>query len=67
MLIFKGMMCYAEHHIYGVTLETARTYLHKGDTVAVVRVHIRVNLEDETCELCLLRLYDTGLGLTVTW
>ena len=45
-----------------VTLKHTRTYLHKGDTVAVVGVHIGVNLEDEARELSLRRLYYAGLG-----
>ena len=50
-----------------VTLKLARTYLHEGDTVAVVRVHVGVNLEDEARQLILRRLNKACGGRCCAW
>ena len=57
----------AHMQVVFVTLKHTRTYLHKGDTVAVVGVHIGVNLEDETRKFCLARLNHTILGSGTAW
>ena len=45
-----------------VALERARTDLQECDAVAVVGVHVGVDLEDEACHFRLGRLYDPGFG-----
>ena len=50
-----------------ISLEGTGAYLHKGDTVAVVRVHIGVNLEDKACKLLLIWLYEAGLRCCRAW
>src|SRR3546814_13554935 len=42
--------------------ELARTKPHEGDPVALLRVHIDLDLEDEAGDLGVLRLYRRGLG-----
>ena len=36
--------------IVGISFEATRAYLDEGYTAAVVRIHIRMDLEDEACE-----------------
>ena len=42
----------------------AGTDAHKRDAVAVIRVHICLNLKDESAEVFLLRVDDSGLSLS---
>lgn len=49
--------------VVGVTPENAGTHFHEGDAVAVVGVHVGVNLEDETGEFLLVRLYEALVRL----
>ena len=48
--------------IVPVALEGARTDLQEGDAVAVVGVHVGVDLEDEAAHLRLVGLYGAALG-----
>ena len=43
-----------------VTFERAGADLQEGDAVAVVRIHVGVDLEDEACHFLLGRLHDPG-------
>ena len=45
-----------------VTFERAGADLQEGDAVAVVRIHVGVDLEDEACHFLLGRLHDPGFG-----
>ena len=49
--------------VVGVTPENAGTHFHEGDAVAVVGVHVGVNLEDETGEFLLVRLHEALVRL----
>lgn len=43
------------------------TNLHKSDTTAMVRVHIRMDLENEAGEIILIRVYHTLYRMDRTW
>ena len=43
--------------VVGVSLETSGTYLYKGDTTAVIRVHVGMNLKYKSRESILFRIY----------
>ncbi len=49
--------------VVGVTPEHAGTHFHESDTVAVVGVHVGVDLEDKTGEFFLVRLHETFVRL----
>ena len=49
--------------VVGVTSENAGTHFHEGDTVAVVGVHVGVDLEDKTGEFLLVRLHEALVRL----
>ena len=53
--------------IVRVTLKTTGTNLHKSDTTAMVRVHIRMDLENEAGEIILIRVYHTLYRMDRTW
>ena len=53
--------------IVRVTLKTTGTNLHKSDTTAMVRVHIRMDLENKAGEIILIRVYHTLYRMDRTW
>ena len=57
------VLAQADVQVVGVTPEHAGTHFHESDTVAVVGVHVGVNLEDETGEFLLVRLHETLVRL----
>ena len=57
------VLAQADVQVVGVTSEHAGTHFHEGDTVAVVGVHVGVDLEDKTGEFLLVRLHETLVRL----
>ena len=51
-------------HASGIS---ARAHPKEGDAVAVIRIHIGLNLKDEGSELLFQRLHQAGLSFSRYW